>query len=98
VRTFWPVAEAAQADYEVLRAAVLSGISPASTSWARFCRHGLAGLIAAPMSQPVFTAVLVGGTRPPWMSHNDPRVEALAAGYGLLLDDPADGARLVEVQ
>ena len=46
---FWPVAEAAQADYEALRAAALAGEQPRDElAAARFARRGLAGLIAWP--------------------------------------------------
>ena len=58
---FWPVGEAAQADYEVLREQVLVGQPAASMSAARFARRGLAGLIAWPASEPVFTGPVLGG-------------------------------------
>ena len=46
---FWPVGEAAQADYEALRAHVLStGAASDSLIAARFARRGLPGLIARP--------------------------------------------------
>lgn len=84
---FWPVAEAAQADYERLRAHVLAvGCLPDSLVAARFARRGLAGMIAWPAAEPVFRAELVGGTRPPWSPHADPRLDALADGFALLLD------------
>jgi hypothetical protein len=82
---FWLISEAAQADYEALRADVLAGQVPASVAWLRFSRHGLAGLIDAPMSAPVFTATLAGAPRPPWSPHADPRDDALAAVYGALI-------------
>jgi hypothetical protein len=85
VRVFWPISEAAQADYERLRADVLAEQVPASMAWLRFSRYGLAGLIDAPMSAPVFTAALVGAPRPTWSPHTDPRREALAAVYGTLV-------------
>ncbi len=48
-RSFWPPAEAAQADYETLRAHLLShGVLPDDLAAARFARRGLAGLIAWP--------------------------------------------------
>src|SRR3954452_3712969 len=47
-RRFWPIGEAAQADYEALREAVLSGQAVQSLTAARFARRGLAGLIAWP--------------------------------------------------
>jgi hypothetical protein len=85
VRTFWPVAEPAQADYEELRAAVLAGSTPAVAAWLRFGRHGLAGLIAAPVSAPVFTATVEGAMRPAWSPHLDPRDGVLAAVYATLV-------------
>jgi len=84
---FWPVGEAAQADYETLRAHVLStGAPPDSLLAARFARRGVAGLIAWPSAEPVFDAELLGAARPPWTPHHDPRLDALAAGFALLLD------------
>ena len=83
---FWPVGEAAQADYEALRAHVLStGRLPDSLVAARFTRRGLPGLIAWPSAEPVFDAALLGAPRPPWTPHDDPRLDALAAGFALLL-------------
>jgi hypothetical protein len=86
-RSFWPPCEAAQVDYEALRAHVLEygGLSAGLAS-ARFSRRGLAGLIAWPAAEPVFVAELVGAQRPAWTPHLDPRVTALAAGYQFLLD------------
>ena len=82
----WPVGEAAQADYERLReAVVLTGQLPDDLAAARFARRGLAGLIAWPEADPAFAAVALGAERPAWSPHADPRVEALAAVYGLLL-------------
>ena len=84
---FWPVGEAAQADYEALRAHVLAtGAMPDSLAAARFGRRGLPGLIAWPSSEPVFDAALLGAPRPPWTPHDDPRLDALAAGFALLLN------------
>ena len=84
---FWPVGEAAQADYEALRAqALVPGRAPStSLSAARFARRGLAGLIAWPAAEPVFTGPVLGGTRPRWSPHDDPRLDALAAGFAFLL-------------
>ena len=82
---FWPVGEAAQADYEALREQVLVGQPSSSMSAARFARRGLAGLIAWPASEPVFTGPVLGGTRPRWSPHDDPRMDALAAGFAFLL-------------
>src|SRR6266550_4455741 len=50
-RSFWPPAEAAQADYETLRAHLLGhGVLPDDLAAARFARRGLAGLITWPVS------------------------------------------------
>jgi hypothetical protein len=51
----------------------------------RFARRGLAGLIAWPASEPQYEAVIVGARRPPWTPHADPRLEALATAYELIL-------------
>jgi hypothetical protein len=84
---FWPVGEAAQADYEALRAHVLTtGTMPDSLAAARIARRGLPGLIAWPSAEPVFDAALLGARRPPWTPHDDPRLDALAAGFALLLN------------
>ncbi|HEV8163113.1 MAG TPA: hypothetical protein VGR74_01455, partial [Actinomycetota bacterium] len=60
---------------------------------ARFARGGLAGLIAQPAADQdaAFAAVVCGACRPAWTPYADPRLDALAAGYGLLLGagDPA---------
>jgi hypothetical protein len=83
---FWPVGEAAQADYEALRAHVVATAAvPDSLMAARFTRRGLSGLIAWPSAEPVFDATLLGARRPPWTPHDDPRLDALAAGFALLL-------------
>ena len=92
-RVFWPPAEAAQADYEMLRAHVLAcGGLPAGPAASRFARRGLAGLIAWPAAEPVFGAELAGAARPPWTPRADPREQALAAGYQFLLDVAASSA------
>jgi hypothetical protein len=86
-RVFWPPAEAAQADYEMLRTCVLeAGSLPAGLAAARFARRGLAGLIAWPAAEPVFRAELAGAARPPWTPGADPREQALAACYQFLLE------------
>lgn len=86
-RVFWPPAEAAQADYEMLRSCVLeAGSLPAGLAAARFARRGLAGLIAWPAAEPVFRAELAGAARPPWTPDADPREQALAACYQFLLE------------
>jgi hypothetical protein len=89
-RSFWPPVEAAQVDYETLRAQVFepTGLSQGLTA-ARFARRGLAGLIAWPSAEPVFIAELLAAIRPAWTPHDDPRVAALAAGYEFLLDAAA---------
>jgi hypothetical protein len=84
-RQFWPPAEAAQADYEALRAAVVAGTPPVGPAAGRFARAGLAGLIAQPAAEPVFVASLVGAHRPAWSPHADPRLDALAEAFGLLV-------------
>ena len=89
---FWSVGEAAQADYETLRAHVLAtGAAPDSLATnslvaARFARRGVAGLIAWPSAEPVFDAALLGAPRPPWTPHDDPRLDALADAFALLLN------------
>ena len=90
-RSFWPPVQAAQVDYETLRAHVCehSGL-PGGLAAARFARRGLAGLIAWPAhAGPVFVAELLAAVRPAWTPHEDPRVAALAAGYQFLLDAAA---------
>ena len=82
---FWPIGESAQADYETLREAVLQGQSLQSLAAARFVRRGLAGLIAWPGAEPVYVATVKGAIRAPWTPHADPRLDALAAGYELIL-------------
>jgi hypothetical protein len=89
-RSFWPPVEAAQVDYETLRAHVLEHSRlPAGLAAARFARRGLTGLIAWPSAEPVFVAELLAATRPAWTPHEDPRVSALATGYQFLLDAAA---------
>lgn len=90
VRSFWPPVEAAQVDYETLRAHLLEHERlPDDLAAARFARRGLAGLITWPVSEPIFIAELAGASRPAWSPHADPRVDALAAGYHFLLDAAA---------
>jgi len=95
---FWPVGEAAQADYEALREQELAGERAASISAARFARRGLAGLIAWPAAEPVFTGSVLAGTRPRWSPHDDPRLDALAAGFAFLLgiDTPKSTSAMME--
>ncbi|MGH8303448.1 MAG: hypothetical protein ACRET5_18510 [Steroidobacteraceae bacterium] len=85
MRAFWPPAEAAQADYEALRAGVVAGTPLTDALAVRFARGGLAALLARPNAEPVFAAELLGAGRPGWTPYADPRLDALAAGYGLLL-------------
>jgi hypothetical protein len=85
-RSFWPPIDAAQVDYETLRAHALEPCRPPQgLAAARFARRGLAGLIAWPSAEPVFVAELVAAARPAWTPHEDPRVAALAASYQFLL-------------
>ena len=98
VSRFWPAAEAAQADYEELRAATLAGVEMSNMAAARFARRGLAGLIAWPSAEPVFAATIIGAQRPPWVPHADPRLEALAAGFELLLGTAPGGGQRKEAQ
>ena len=85
MRALWPPAEAAQADYEALRAAAVAGTALVDAAAARFGKGGLAALIARPVAEAVFVAVLRGAPRHPWTPHTDPRLEALVAGFQLLL-------------
>jgi hypothetical protein len=85
VKRFWPVGEAAQADYEALRAAVLAGVPLCGPTAASFGRGGLWGLIRRPTAEPAFLAALVGALRPPWSPHADPRLDALADVYQFVL-------------
>jgi hypothetical protein len=92
LRRFWPPAEAAQVDYERLRAAALAGTPLLEPTAACFAHCGLAGLITRPAAHQDggFAAVVRGARRPAWMPYADPRLDALAAGYGLLLGVAAD--------
>jgi hypothetical protein len=81
VSRFWPLREAAQADYEALRAAVLAGTPRCDPAADRFERAGLWGLIRRPAADPAFLTTLVGALRPPWSPHADPRLDALAETY-----------------
>jgi hypothetical protein len=85
VSPFWPPSEGAQADYEALRSAVLAGTTPVGPAAARLSRAGLVGLIRRPSAEPVFVASLRGADRPAWSPQSDPRLDALAAGYRLVL-------------
>jgi hypothetical protein len=101
MRVFWPVGEAAQADYETLREAALAGVMCCDRAARRFERAGLAGLIVRPTAGPIFVASLMGAARPAWTPYADPREQALGAGYGLVLacadaaeERPAGAAKL----
>jgi hypothetical protein len=91
MRALWPPGEAAQADYEALRAAALAGTPLADAAAARFAKGGLAALIARPLAEPVFVATVRGAPRHPWTPHTDPRLEALVAGFELLLLGAGNG-------
>ena len=89
-QSFWPPVEAAQVDYEALRADALEPCGPLEgLAAARFARRGLAGLIVWPRAEPVFVGDLVAAARPAWTPHQDPRLAVLAAGYEFLLDAAA---------
>ncbi len=93
-RCFWPISEQSQADYERLREAVLSGRSFASSVATKFSRRGLAGLIAWPRAEAIYSAVLLGADRPPWTPYADPRVGLLADSYELILSTVTESAVL----
>ena len=95
-RTLWPVAEAAQADYEQLRAAALAGTPAVGLAAARFERDGLWGLIARPHARPLFVASVLGATRPAWSPHADPRIVALSDGFEIIV--AANAAPVTEEQ
>ena len=82
---FWPVGESAQAHYETRRDAVLHAEPLQTLAAARFARRGLAGLIAWPGAEPVYVATVQGARRAPWTPHDDPRLDALADAYELIL-------------
>ena len=89
-RSFSPPAEAAQADYERLRAHLLShDVLPDDLAAARFARRGLAGLITWPVSEPVFAGELLGAARAAWNPYADERISALAASFHFLLEAAA---------
>ena len=92
---FWPIGEAAQADYEALRAAALAGERPRDElAAARFARRGLAGVIAWPRAEPAYLGEVVGARRPPWSGAEDPREAALGEAYGFLVAHASAPARL----
>jgi hypothetical protein len=92
-RSFWPVGEAAQADYERLRGLALTGSPAVDLAARRFERYGLWGLIARPQAAPVYVASAVGAERPAWSPYEDPRELALADGYQIIVAASAAEAR-----
>jgi hypothetical protein len=93
---FWPLAEAAQADYEALRTAALAGEEPRDELAAvRFARRGLAGVIAWPRSESAYLGALVGAERPPWSGAEDPREVALGEAYSFLVAHAPTKAALI---
>ena len=84
-RALWPVAEAAQSDYEQLRAWALAGTPAVGQAAALFERHGMWGLIASPQAEPLFVASVLGAPRPAWSPHSDPRTLALADGFQIIV-------------
>ena len=96
MRTFLPIGEAAQADYEDLRAAALAGTPLISPMYTRFQHGGLSAVICSTATpSPCFFAEVVGAARPPWTPYGDPRAEALAESYGLLVGTGEDLAGLL---
>lgn len=86
MRRFWPPHDSVQIRYEALRRAALQGTPLVGEDALRFERRGLAGLVYPSSVEEIFEAVLHGARRPAWTPHVDPRLEALAAGYALLLE------------
>jgi len=83
----WPICEPAQADYEQLRAIVLTGGDVGEILAARrFARRGLAGLISWPSAEPAYLGSVIGARRPPWCGAEDPRERQLRETYAFLLD------------
>jgi len=98
MRSVWPVAEAAQADYERLRRCVLAGAPQREDVVARrFRRGGLAGLIALPAAEADYQALLVGALRPAWCGRDDPRDAVLREVYAFLLGEAAPVGTAVRV-
>jgi hypothetical protein len=90
----WPIAEAAQADYEQLRAIAVAGDKPGDLLAARrFARRGLAGLISWPAAEPVYLGSMIGAPRPPWSGSEDPREAQLCDTYVFLLRPRSVGNR-----
>ena len=89
---FWPVAEAAQADYESLREAALAGPRPLGRAAVRFEAEGLWGLVRCPVAEACYSARLFGASRPAWTPYGDPRLAVLADAYLLVLAASGAGA------
>ena len=84
---FWPICDPAQADYERLRAIVLTGGDVGEILAARrFARRGLAGLISWPSADPAYLGSVIAAGRPPWCGGEDPRERPLRDAYAFLLD------------
>lgn len=96
-RSFWPAGEAAQADYERLRACALAATPALGAAAVRFERYGLWGLIASPQAAPAYVASVVGAERPAWSPHEDPREATLADGFRIIVA-AAQAATLGEEQ
>jgi hypothetical protein len=86
MRSLWPPAEAAQADYEHLREAIIEGRPLIGPVAARFEAQGLWGLIRRPVAEPVFVARLHGALRPAWTPYGDPRLDLFADALELVLN------------
>lgn len=95
-RDFWPVGEAAQADYEQLRVFAVAGVPALGETARRFERYGLWGLIASPQAAPAYVASYVGAQRPAWSPYQDPRELALGDGFQIIV--AASAATLREEQ
>jgi hypothetical protein len=80
------VGEAAQADYEQLRASSLAGTPALGAPGTRFERYGLWGLIVSPQSAPAYVlASVLGAQRPAWSPYQDPRELALSDGFQIIV-------------
>ena len=90
-----PVAEAAQSDYEQLRAWALASRPAVGRAAAVFERRPV-GAIASPQAEPLFVASVLGASRPAWSPHSDPRALALADGFQIIV--AASAVTLTEEQ
>jgi len=110
MRVFWPATEAAQVDYETLRAAVV-GRCPTHRHHRRALRPGRAGGAHRPparharlwdrewlRAQLVAVAVLAGARRPAWTPQHDPRLDGgtQGAAHKALIDPRSRGVRVTE--